>query len=101
MCTKREPKQTVYIINSFIKAFIEESNRIIVNGKIEIVDSATLPETPVKPNKLLNIIIVFAISLITCVGIVFVIEYFDDTIKNEIDIEKYLGLSVIGTIPKK
>lgn len=97
---REEPKQTVYIINSFIKAFIEESNRIIVNGKIEIVDSATLPETPVKPNKLLNIIIVFAISLITCVGIVFVIEYFDDTIKNEIDIEKYLGLSVIGTIPK-
>lgn len=97
---RKDPKQTVYIMNSFIKAFIEESNRIIVNGKIEIVDNATLPENPIKPKKLLNITIVFVIVLITCVGIVFMIEYLDDTIKNEIDIEKHLGLPVIGIIPK-
>lgn len=97
---RKDPKQTIYIINSFIKAFIEESNRVILNGKIEIVDSATLPEKPVKPKKLLNITIVFLIALITCVGIVFMIEYLDDTIKNEIDVEQHLELPVLGTIPK-
>lgn len=97
---RKDPKQTIYIINSFIKAFIEESNRSILNGKIEIMDSAILPEKPVKPKKLLNITIAFFIGLITCIGIVFMIEYLDDTIKNEIDVEKKLGLPVIGVIPK-
>lgn len=97
---RKDPKQTIYIINSYVKAFIEESDRIILNGKIEIMDRATLPEKPVKPKKLLNITIAFFMGLIACVGVIFIIEYLDDTIKNETDIEKYLGLPVIGVIPK-
>ena len=34
------------------------------------------------------------------VGIVFLMEYLDNTIKTETDIEKYLQLPVLGTIPK-
>jgi len=33
------------------------------------------------------------------VGLVFLIEYMDNTIKTQEDVEKLLGLPVIGTIP--
>jgi succinoglycan biosynthesis transport protein ExoP len=40
------------------------------------------------------------IGLLLGVGLVFLVEYFDKTIKNPEDVERYLGLSVLGTIPK-
>lgn len=40
------------------------------------------------------------IGLLLGVGFAFVFEYFDKTIKNPEDVESYLGLPVLGTIPK-
>jgi capsular polysaccharide biosynthesis protein len=35
----------------------------------------------------------------TGLGIIFLIEYLDNTIKTPEDVQKHLGLPVIGTIP--
>ena len=40
------------------------------------------------------------IGLLLGIGLAFLIEYFDKTIKNPEDVEQYLGLPVLGTIPK-
>lgn len=40
------------------------------------------------------------IGLILGIGLAFLFEYFDKTIKNPEDVEQYLGLPVLGTIPK-
>jgi capsular polysaccharide biosynthesis protein len=54
----------------------------------------------VKPKPMMNIIVAFIIGLFIAIGIVFIVEYLDDTIKTTEDVEKYLGLTVLGTIPE-
>jgi capsular polysaccharide biosynthesis protein len=43
--------------------------------------------------------IVFFLTLFLAISAIFVIEYFDDTIKNVEDAEKILGIKVIAIIP--
>ena len=42
--------------------------------------------------------IALVVGLMVGVGLAFLLEYLDNTIKNEDDIEKILGLPVLGTI---
>lgn len=55
---------------------------------------------PVEPNVMLNLAISFVISLLLGVGISLLLEYMDDTLKNEKDIEQYLGLPTLAMISK-
>lgn len=66
---------------------------------LDVVDEAEMPGKPVSPRPLVNTIIVFFGAMFLAVCTVFMIEYLDDTIKNSEDIEKLLGIKVIGIIP--
>ena len=69
-------------------------------GNIQTMDKALVPQNPVSPNKKLNIAIALFLGLMVSVGIVFLLEYLDNTIKTENDVEKYLHLPILGIIPK-
>lgn len=64
------------------------------------VEEASLPDTPVGPNMRLNIIIGFLLGFVIAVIIIAVKFMLDDSIKSQEDIEKYLGISTLGLIPK-
>lgn len=96
----KSPQQAYSITKAVTAAFMEESKRIYSAGNLQIMDEAKVPEEPVKPKKALNIAIAFFLGLMVSVGISFVLEYMDKTIKSEDDINKYLDLPVIGIIPK-
>jgi succinoglycan biosynthesis transport protein ExoP len=49
----------------------------------------------------LNIIVSVVIGLLIGVGLAFFIEYLDTSVKTVDDLERYLGLSVVGVIPQK
>ncbi|MTK12206.1 MAG: capsular biosynthesis protein [Clostridiaceae bacterium] len=95
-----DPRQAYVIINAVSEAFIQESKRIYPSGNIQVMDAAKVPEKPIKPKKALNIAIAFFIGLMASLGLVFVLEYMDRTIKTEEDINRYLGLPIVGIIPK-
>lgn len=95
----KDPNQAKDIAEKLTALFIEKSAKIIPNGNVQILDKARLPEKPVKPNKKLNVAIAFFLGLMVSVGVVFVLEYMDNTIKTQEDIEKYLEIPVLGTIP--
>lgn len=65
---------------------------------IAIVEKAMAPQRPDSPKKALSIILSFFLSLLTIMGIIFLIEYLDDTFKDELDIKEYLALPHLGTI---
>jgi len=69
------------------------------SGNVTILDAAIEPLTPVRPNKRLNIMLGALIGLGLGLGIVFVREYFDNSIKNVEEVEK-LGFNLLGTIPR-
>ncbi|NOZ56485.1 MAG: GumC family protein, partial [Calditrichaeota bacterium] len=67
-------------------------------GKVRIVDPARPPRYPVKPKKKLNLMLAGIIGLMLGVGIAFVIEYMDNSIRSPEEVER-LGLPLLGTIP--
>lgn len=75
-------------------------NEVMELGDISVIDEALIPEAPIKPNKKLNLAIGGILGLMLGVMLVFFMEYMDNTIKTTDDIERYLGLPVLGLIPK-
>ena len=66
---------------------------------IFVIDDAYLPENPIKPNLKLNLAIASVLSFMLSVFIIFLLEFMDNTIKNENDLEKISDLPVLGIIP--
>jgi capsular polysaccharide biosynthesis protein len=87
------------IANSVADSLIEVSGSLYPVGSIKVVDRASIPVSPVKPRPLFNASIAFFAGIIVSLGIVFVIDYMDNTIKTSEDIEKYIEIPVIGVIP--
>jgi len=65
---------------------------------IWVVRNAVLPGFPSKPNKKRNLTIGFILGLLAGVGCAFFIEYLDNTIKSEKDLETRFGVTVLGTV---
>ena len=66
---------------------------------VQIIDEAIAPEKPIKPKKLLNIVIAAILGLVVGTGIAFFTEYFNKTIRTTEDVKQYLDLPVLGSIP--
>lgn len=56
------------------------------------------PVSPVKPNKKLNVLLAFVVGLMAAVGLAFLLEFLDNTIKTSSDVEELLGIPVLGVI---
>ena len=68
---------------------------------VELVETAERPIRPVKPNFILNILLAIVVGLMLGVGLAYFIEYMDTSIKTVDDVERYLGLPVLGVVPQK
>lgn len=67
--------------------------------EINVVEDANIPEGPFSPNVKMNTIIGGLLGAFISTFIILVIYMLDDTIKTPDDIERYLGISVLSTIP--
>jgi len=66
---------------------------------ITISNLAEKPGGPVGPNRNRNILIAFLISLSAGIGLAFLLDYLDDSVRNSDDIGRYLGLPTLALIP--
>jgi succinoglycan biosynthesis transport protein ExoP len=66
---------------------------------IQILDSPRYPTMPSKPKKLLNFLLSLVFGLMGGIGLAFLIEYFDYTIKDTREIEKRTSLPSLGMVP--
>ena len=69
-------------------------------NNVSVIEDASVPRTPVRPRKTINLAISVLVGLVVGVGVALVIEYFDTTVKTPDDVERYLGLPVIGIVPQ-
>jgi len=67
---------------------------------VEITGPAEPGESPVKPNKALNIILGVIIGLVMGVGLAFFIEYLDTSVKTIDEVERAFQAPVLGVIPQ-
>lgn len=69
------------------------------NSNVRIVEDATPPRAPIRPRKMWNLGLSVVAGLVLAFGTAFAIEYIDTTVKTPDDVERYLGLAVIGVVP--
>ena len=93
------PELATDIANSMAAEFSKAVIEIKKVDSVSIVDTAVVPNNPVKPNKMLNILIAYVVGLMAAFGLVFLLEYLDNTIKTSSDVESVLGIPVLGVIP--
>ncbi|MCI1590674.1 YveK family protein [Heyndrickxia oleronia] len=94
------PGLAVAIVNSVSEIFQKEIKGIMNVDNVSILAKAEMKNnpSPVNPNPLLNIAIGFIVGFLFGIGLVFLIEYFDNTLKNSQDVENFLGLPILGSI---
>ncbi|MBN4064042.1 aldo/keto reductase, partial [bacterium AH-315-I07] len=69
------------------------------SSNIRIVEYASLPMHPVKPNKKKNILLSIILGLFGGIGIAFLMEYLDQSVRTEEDVRGLLDLPVLSVIP--
>jgi len=95
-----DPQTAADIANTTATVFSKEIVNLMNVDNVSILSKATVTDgqSPIKPQPLLNIAIALVVGLMAGVGLAFLLEYLDNTVKNEQDIEKTLGIPVLGII---
>lgn len=89
------------IANVTAEIFKREIQYLLKIENIHILSPAELSETPtpISPKPNLNMAIAFVVGLMASVGLAFLLEFLNNTVRTEEDIEKLLELPVLGAIP--
>ena len=80
-----------------------KENDVVMAGtpnNIRVVDYAIAPKKPVSPKRTLMVGLSFLLALGCGVGLAFLVEYLDDSIRTTEDIEKFLHLPSVALIPQ-
>jgi len=70
-----------------------------IEDAIVLVEEATAPGAPIRPRQVWNLGLSLVAGLVFAFGLAFGVEYLDTTVKTPDDVERYLGLPVIGLVP--
>lgn len=94
-------KKATLIANTLAKTFKNQIFDIMKIDNVQILAEAkdNPNASPVKPNKKLYIAMALVVGLMISIGIALLLEFIDNTIKNEKDIEKVLQLPILGSVP--
>lgn len=95
-----DPYTASEIANKTVEVFQRDIVKIMNVDNVSILAKAAVAgePAPVKPKLFVNIGIALIVGLMSGVGLAFLLEYLDNTIKTEQDIEKHLQLPVLGVI---
>lgn len=66
---------------------------------VQVIDVATVPVKPISPNKTLYVLIAGILGLCIGLGLAFMLEFMNKTVKTIEDVQHYLDLPVLGSIP--
>jgi succinoglycan biosynthesis transport protein ExoP len=69
-------------------------------NNVSVVDRADVPERPSQPRPLMNLLLALLSGLAIGIGLALVREQIDETVTDPTDLEKRVGLPLLGAIPK-
>lgn len=97
--TTTEPELSAKIATEMINVFSEEVVKIYNIKNVSIIDEAEVNRNPVNVNYTRNAVIFAMVLFILTALVIFLIYYFDNTIKSKDEIEKLLEVPVLAVIP--
>lgn len=96
--TTESPYQAAEIANTTAETFQENIYEIMNVDNVTIISEGIVDTDPVSPNKPLNLAIGLLLGLMTGIGLTFVLEFLDMTVKDEKFITEELGWTNLGSI---
>lgn len=87
--------------DSLQRARISSALDIDKVSNVSVVQPATLPMDPVKPNKILNLCLGVFLALFASLTFAFVFDYFDDSVNTPQNVERWAGVPVLVTVSEK
>ena len=94
-----DPQLAALVANTISKVFQQEINEMMEVENVSTIDVAKVPQYPASPNKVMNIAIAGVLGMMISIGLVFALAFLDRTYKTPTDVERHLGLPLIGAIP--
>ena len=94
-----DPKEAKQIADALRKAVSVQIKDIMNADSVNTVEEGNLPTKASSPSVKKNMAIGALLGLIVSMGLTVLIYVLDDTVKTPDDVEKYLGLNVLTSIP--
>lgn len=98
--TDSDPEQAYEIANHLTGVLMEYITDTARLENVQILNPASVPNNPVNEGINLNVAVAFVLALMISVALAFLFEHLDNTIKTADDVQKYLGVQVLGVIPE-
>lgn len=86
----------VLIGEAYEEARIAESRAA---SEVSILHKALVPTAPARPIKILHVGVSAILSLLLAIGLTFLFDFFDNSIRSIDQVERILNVPVLGTIP--
>lgn len=97
--SNKNNKMASKIANKIADVFKDEVTKIYDLENVTIIDKAIVEDDAYNVNLVKQMLIFIAGGMVLSCGIVFVMFYFDGSVKSKKDVEEGLGLPVLGEIP--
>lgn len=94
-----QPKQARDIADAVRQAVGIQIQEIMDVDSVKTVEEANLPDSPSSPSVMRNTLIGAILGILISAGIIILVFMLDDTVKTPEDVETYLGLNVLASIP--
>ena len=94
-----DPKMAKEIADALRESVSIKITEIMEADAVNTIEEDNLPTAPSSPNVMRNIAIGALLGILIAAGIIILIFILDDTIKTPDDVEHYLGLNVLTSIP--
>ncbi|HMT06385.1 MAG TPA: polysaccharide biosynthesis tyrosine autokinase [Pyrinomonadaceae bacterium] len=98
---KREIETNRNLLDTYTQRS-KELELALTSGKpnnIKVSNRAVVPQQPVGPQRMRNIIIAFLAAFAAGIGLAFLLDYLDDSVKTSEDVGRHLGLPTLALIP--
>ena len=97
--TDTDPQMAQLIANTVSEVFQKEVADIMKMDNVQIIDEAQLPAAPTGPDRTKYLLIGVLLGLAAGVGLSFLLEYMDQTIRNKEQLQELLAVPTLGMIP--
>lgn len=94
-----DPQMATNITKELSNVFLNEIKQIYNLNNIGIVDEAQLPDTPYNINHIKDMFMFVCMGIVVSFAYIVIIYLFDNTIKKEEDIEEYIKIKSLGSVP--
>jgi capsular exopolysaccharide synthesis family protein len=97
---ERDVETNRQLYDMFLTRFKETNQATDVeSANARVIDTALVPERPIKPRKVRIVLAAVLLALLIGVGLAFLVEHLDNTFKTGQDLEEALQVPLLGTLP--